>query len=149
MSENEDINFDEQLQLWVDIAGQKLQKALKRYKIGVTGNLAKSIATELIKNGGNAEKAIFKFAAYGRFVDMGTGREFARGARGSAAFAKYRNENGSLKNKSRREPKPWYSKTMFREIKILSEKLLADMSEQALSTMAARMRRINTHSNKA
>lgn len=141
------LNFDDQVSLWGKFAAEKLVKALGRHKIGKSGALKESIYNEIQKNGGDAYKALFKFLQYGRFVDIGTGRGFARGAKGSASFAISRNNNGTLKATVNRNPKPWYSKTMYREIKILSEKLLADMDEKVMNTIQARIRRINSHSN--
>jgi hypothetical protein len=142
------LQFDEDVTLWAQIAATRLVKAIKRYKIGKSGALVNSITQEINNNGGDSYKAIFKFLQYGRYVDMGTGHEFARGARGSEGFNRTRNQNGSLLKMGNRQPKPWYSKTMYREIKILSEKLLANMDEQVLDRIKGGLRRVNNHSNK-
>ena len=141
------LNFDQEVTLWAKFAAEKLVKALGKYKIGKSGDLQRSIYNEIQASGGDAYKALFKFLQYGRFVDIGTGRGFARGAKGTSAFSLSRNENGTLKATVNRKPKPWYSKTMYREIKILSEKLLADMDEKTMATIQARIRRINSHSS--
>ena len=141
------LNFDADVTLWAQIAATRMVKALKRYKIGKSGALMQSIQQEIYKNGGDSYKAIFRYLQYGRFVDIGTGRGFTRGARGTASFALSRNENGTLKAAVNRHPKSWYSKTMYREIKILSEKLLADMDEKVMETIKARIRRINSHTS--
>jgi hypothetical protein len=143
------LNFDQEVTLWAQYAAEKLVKALDKHKIGKSGALKNSIVKELNNNGGDVYKAIFKFLQYGRFVDIGTGRGFARGARGTSAFAVSRNENGTLKGQVNRQPKPWYSKTMYREIKILSEKILANMDDKVMDTIQARIRRINNHSSNA
>ncbi len=149
MANEQDLNFDEEVTLWAKFAAEKLIKALGKHKIGKSGDLQRSIYSQIQANGGDAYKALFKYLQYGRFVDMGTGRGFARGARGTDAFSLSRNQNGTIKAQVNRKPKPWYSKTMYREIKILSEKLLANMSDDVMSIMQARLRRINNHSSNA
>jgi hypothetical protein len=148
MAENDELSFEQQLDLWGKIASQRLVKSIRKMGIGNTGALQRSLEHQIKHSQGDVSVAFFKFLKYGRFVDMGTGRGYARGDRSTAAFAVYRNDNGSLKNEVRRKPKPWYSRTMYREIKVLSEKLLANMSEQAMDILKARMRRINSHTSK-
>lgn len=146
-NEAEELDFEQQVELWGKIASQRLVKSIRKMGIGNTGALQRSLEYEIKRANGDVTIAMIKFLKYGRFVDMGTGRGFARGARGTNAFAMYRNDNGSLKNAANRKPKPWYSRTMYREIKVLSEKLLANMSDDVMQILKARMRRINTHTN--
>jgi len=141
------LSFDDQVSLWGKFAARKLIKSLTQMGIKDSGGLQKSIEYEINRAGGDVTVAIFKFLKYGRFVDMGTGRGIARGERGTDSFAIYRNKTGTLKAAVNRKPKPWYSRTMYREIKILSEKLLADMDEKTMETIKARIRRINSHSS--
>ena len=155
--EENTVDFDEEVTQWAQDTAVRLIKALDRYKIDVNKRysqanidrnhitLRKSIMQEVARNGGSIEKATFRFLAYGRFVDMGVGRGFAKGAKGTAAFKLFRNDNGSLKNKVNRIPKPFYTKTMYKQINRLSGVLLANMSEKVLETMKARMRRIDKH----
>lgn len=147
---NEDLlSFDDQVSLWGKIASQRMIKALTQMGIRDSGGLQKSIEHQINKAGGDVTVAMFKFLQYGRFVDMGTGRGIARGAKGTTSFTMYRNDSGTLKASVNRKPKPWYSRTMYREIKILSEKLLANMDEKVMDTIQARLRRINNHSSNA
>ena len=152
----EGLNFDAQIQLWGKFAARKLIKSLKHQGIKDSGGLERSIQNQITKAGGDMTVAMFKFFRYGRFVDMGTGRGIAIGAEGTVAFAKYRysskdlaHPRGQLMKAVKRRPKPWYSRTMYREIKILSEKLLADMDHQVIDAIQARIRRINSHSSNA
>ena len=146
---NEDIlNFDAEVRLWGKIASMKLIKSLRKMGIKDSGALQKSIEYQINKADGDVTVAMFKFLKYGRFVDMGTGRGIARGERGTDTFNNYRNDSGTLKNEVKRKPRAWYSRTMYREIKILSEKLLANMDDKVMSTIQARIRRINNHSSK-
>jgi hypothetical protein len=142
-------NIGEDVAKWAKNTAVQFVIALRKNKIGVSQNLMASITYELTQSGGDVKKVMFKFLRYGRFVDMGVGREFARGAKGSANFSKYRNDSGQLKNTPNRKPKPWYSKTAYREIKYLSEHIMAEMDDKVMDTLKARFRRINTHSSKA
>lgn len=152
--EYEGLSFDDQISLWGKFAARKLIKSLTQMGIKDSGGLQRSIEHQIFLAKGDVTVAMFKFYKYGRFVDMGTGRGIARGAEGTAAFAKYRysskdllHPTGQLMKAVKRKPKAWYSRTMYREIKILSEKLLADMNDQVIDNIQARIRRINNHSS--
>jgi hypothetical protein len=140
------LQFDEELAFWAKKTATRLVNVIYDLGIDHTGALAKSIQQQVSKTGDSVDKIIFKYLTYGRYRDMGTGKGFARGGKGTANFAKFRNPNGSLKVVNRK-PAHWYSKTMYARIKFMQDKLLVDMNDQIMDTLQARLRRINTHSS--
>lgn len=104
---DEKINYD----TWLSTTLNNLQQALKKHHVGpINGNLLQSITGEIVKSGENVEKIVIKFAQYGRFVDMGVGR-----------------------NKTRRKQKPWFSKTKTREVARLRELLIGHMGNKIIN----------------
>ncbi|MES2808784.1 MAG: hypothetical protein V4619_09185 [Bacteroidota bacterium] len=118
---------------WAEVAIDKFHQALDDYEIGrLDGALWKSLAYELVQNGGDVEAVIIKFKQYGRFVDMGVGRGVPVGVRGTPAFSKSRKDNGQL-HKYGRKAKLWYSKTKYREVAILRQILVASYGKKTLA----------------
>lgn len=105
------------LEAWADIVIRQWRDKINHLNIGHTGALFQSLAFHIIQNsGGNPEKIDFMFKIYGRFVDMGVGKEFYIGNPGDVGY----NRDGSL---PRRKPKKWYSPVMYGEIKALRDLL--------------------------
>jgi hypothetical protein len=126
---------------WAEVVIDRFREGLDRYEIGkLDGDLWRSFAYELVASGGNVQEVIFKFKAYGRFVDMGVGRGVPIGAKGSTAYEKSRNENGQLKRYGRKA-KPWYSKTKTREVAILRQILIQDYGINSLAMMESAFNR--------
>lgn len=120
---------------WAEVVIDRFHEAMDKYDIGkLDGPLWSSFAYELKLAGGNVDEVVFKFLKYGRFVDMGVGRGVPMGGRGTAAFAKSRNEKGQLHRYGRKR-KPWYSKTKTREIGILRTILVRDYGINTLAEL--------------
>jgi hypothetical protein len=135
-------NIEQVINGWAEIFVDRLHEGLDRYEIGkLDGDLWRSIAYQLVLAGGDIEEVIFKFLAYGRFVDMGVGRGIPVGARGSTEFEKARKENGQLKRYGRKA-KPWYSKTKTREVAILRTILIQDYGINTLSMLETTFNRV-------
>jgi len=129
------IDISQTIEQWAEVAIDKFHQALDDYGISkLDGALWRSLAYELVRNGGDIDKVLIRFKQYGRFVDMGVGRGVPIGARGTAAFEKARNENGQLKRYGRKA-KPWYSKTKTREVGILRAILVRDYGINSLAEL--------------
>lgn len=90
---------------WAEIVVKIWEEKMLQLEISDTFQLANSFAFHVIGNaGGDVQRIEFAFNYYGMFVDMGVGR----GMKLAERFAG-----------SRRQPKPWYTKTFMREVKKL------------------------------
>lgn len=122
---------------WLDISVEKFLEALDDYEIGkLDGELWRSIAGEIAMNGGDPEAAIIKFLQYGRMVDMGVGRGMPIGSKkalGEQKFSEKRNDKGQLKKRPKRKPKPWYSKTKYREVMRLREIMAEEIGDMTFA----------------
>jgi len=144
MAEAPLINMDEAVEAWAKITVDKFHEALDEHEIGLLdGDLWRSIAFELARNGGNIEEVIFKLRAYGRFVDMGVGRGVPIGGKGSSAFEKSRKDNGQL-HQYGRKPKHWYSTTKTREVAILRLVLVSKYGQKSLAAIEGAFPKIET-----
>jgi len=107
------LNIDITLQSWADIVIKKWKEKIIQMEIGSTGQLYDSFVFEIMKGaGGNLEKIDFMFKYYGRFVDMGVGKETFRGNQGEV--------------NTTRKPKKWFSPVLYSQAirlrEILGEK---------------------------
>lgn len=94
----------------------KWQAKIRELKIHQTGDLYNSFISEVIRNsGGDVERIIFTFRYYGKMVDMGVGKGITLDDLGVG----------------KRSPKPWYSKTLYSEVKKLSDLMAKDIAIQA------------------
>lgn len=116
---------------WARIAIERLQAALEKKKIGVTGELFNSFKRELENAGGDVGAVIIKFLMYGRFVDMGVGNGLKAYERktNKANLVGARAYGANVSYKSR-QPKRWYSKTKAAETWRLQELLIQDLGER-------------------
>lgn len=111
------ISTEELANRWAHIVVDRWMAAIKRYKIGVTGELQRSFEKELKKANGDVDQVIFKFLVRGRFSDMGVGRGVSIGERVlQRRFDQYRGVDGRAQNRQARRKKPWYTKTFYREV---------------------------------
>jgi hypothetical protein len=135
MAEIQQINMDQAVSAWANVAIERFKEALKKEGIEeYSHELLNSLAAELARSGGDIEQVIFKFKGYGRFVDMGVGRGVPIGGRGTDAFKKKRNNDGKLKAYGRIK-KPWYSKTKTREVSILRQILVTQYGVRTLAEL--------------
>ncbi len=133
---NEQINLRGMYDKYAFIVIDRWVQALKRHNIGVTGQLMNSFTKELKRSGGNVEAVIFKFSKYGRFPDMGVGNGTSLNERVlNRKFDKYRNSSGKSTGGLKRRKKPWYTKTLYREVAKLSDLLRREYGEQIVSLM--------------
>jgi len=110
----------EGIQRWANVVVEMWEEKIKALDIWDEGDLYHSFVTHVMNNsGGDVSKIDFLFKQYGIFVDMGVGRETARG------------NSGDLGREKKRQEKPWYSKVFFREVLKLKEKTASEYGQQA------------------
>jgi len=108
MSKN--INLDITLKAWADIVLKQWRDKMMHLNIGVSGALFDSLKFEIIKNAsGGSQKIDFLFKLYGRYVDMGVGKEF------------YIGNPGDIGGTPQRKPKRWYSPVLMGEAAALRD----------------------------
>ena len=106
MANNLDIN--KTVEAWADIVVKNWRRKITELDIGITGSLYDSFEFEVISQaGGSPERIDFAFEYYGRFVDMGVGRDVPVGNPGDV--------------KTRRKAKRWYSSIMYTQANKLSQ----------------------------
>lgn len=123
----------ENLQAWSDIVIERWRKRISRLKINDTRALSRSFQVMVEKDAnGDPEKITFTFLYYGKFVDMGVGKD----------------TNLSQRGQTNRKAKPWYTTGFRKEISklagIMAEKYggevvsmikMLEMSQQVLKGM--------------
>jgi hypothetical protein len=81
---------------------------IAQLKVRDTGALFASFQIEVMsQSGGDIDKMVHSYLYYGRMQDMGVGRGVTKADAGKG---------------SGRKEKPWYNKTYFHSIKVLTEK---------------------------
>lgn len=140
----EDNLFNEQVDLqlqtaqvaseWAAIVITRFMESMDKYHVdNQFGGLYNSFKNELERSGGDVAAVVFKFLKYGRFVDMGVGRGISLGRRMiNRQMEVYKDYRGKTVGKLGRKPKPWYSKTFYREVAILSKLFQEHIGESVL-----------------
>lgn len=96
---------------WADIVTSNWLEKIHKLKIGVSFQLEDSIQFELIGNSGRLPERIdFSFKYYGKFVDMGVGKNVTIELVNDKSF-------------HRRRPKKWYTKVMYSQVMKLRDLL--------------------------
>jgi hypothetical protein len=117
-------NKEETLAAWADIVIKIWQAKIIELKVWDTGELYRSLLNSLTVGAGNdVEKIEFSFNLYGRFVDMGHGREVWRDNPGDIGITPIRKE------------KPWFSKVLFWQVMRLREILIDKFGKDAMNTV--------------
>ena len=101
-------NKDEYYRAWAKMMVTIWQDKIAMLNVRDTGELFKSFEVKVLPEcGGDIEKITFCYLYYGRMVDMGVGRGVTMADAGTG---------------SGRKKKPWYNKTWYHSIKVLTEK---------------------------
>jgi hypothetical protein len=112
------INNEETIRAWAEITINIWRNKIVELKAWDTGELYKSFRYELYKSAGNnVDRIEFSYHLYGLFVDMGVGREMAKG------------NSGDLGGAVIRQRKEWYSRVFYREVMRLKEILAQKFGE--------------------
>ncbi|HRZ20925.1 MAG TPA: hypothetical protein P5184_04610, partial [Bacteroidales bacterium] len=107
--ENSDLKLT--AEAWADIVIKNWLTKIDQLRINYSYQLSDSFLHHIVANaGGDLQRIEFAFAYYGRMVDMGVGKGV------KIAMVKERRFEGF-----RRRPKPWYSVTLYSEVKKLRE----------------------------
>jgi hypothetical protein len=114
------------LEKWLEFTLDDLRENLRKLKINDTGHLLASVEGHLVAAaGGDVDKLLIAYAAYGKFVDMGVGRGMMAGTRKrDSDYARIRDERGRLYQHSRK-PRPFASRVIGKQTFRLSV-LLSD-----------------------
>lgn len=101
-----------------------LQQEIVKKKIGVNGDLLRSFEHRVKVGAGGAVSGVtIGFYYHGRFVDMGVGKGIKlENVKGNAEVWRSLT-SGERKGVRRRQPKKWYSPTMYYEYQRLAELL--------------------------
>lgn len=113
-------NANDTIAAWADVMVKMWRDRITELPVVDTWELYNSFIMHIIKQaGGDLSKIEWAFKQYGIYQDMGVGRETGRGNSGSLKTGLTIGANG--KQKLKREQKPWYSKTFYREVMKLKE----------------------------
>ena len=127
-------------ELWRARAMQNVYASFDKMKIGgAYGMLKVSMAISIMAASPDDLKRVkFSFLYYGRYVDMGVGREFPIGSRGKLGLDKFlekRNKIGQLVKNPGRKPKQFYTKTIMHEGHRLHELLVKQFGIKMMTTL--------------
>ena len=98
---------------WLEKTLNRLREAIDRNDIGVTGALKQSISGKTEGLGDQLRSIVIQYLYYGKFVDQGVSRSHALG-------------EGTASTLKGRKAKPWASKTIGKEVAILSQILISE-----------------------
>jgi hypothetical protein len=103
---NESVDF---YQGWADIVLKLWKRKILDMDVWYSGQLYESLVSHVVtQSNGDVAKIEFFFLYYGRFSDMGVGREVFRGNEGDLGFS------------PKRKRKMWYSNVFWGAVKDLS-----------------------------
>ncbi len=101
-------NKNDYYRAWAKMMVSIWQDKIAQLRVRDTGELFSSFVTEVVtQSGGDIDKIVYSYLYYGRMVDMGVGRGVSMADAGSG---------------SGREKKPWYNKSWYHSVKVLTEK---------------------------
>ena len=101
-------NKNDYYRAWAKMMVTIWQDKIAQLRVRETGELFSSFMTEVVtQSGGDIDKIFYSYLYYGRMVDMGVGRGVTMADAGSG---------------SGRKRKPWYNKSWYHSIKVLTEK---------------------------
>lgn len=113
------INYEQ----WAEVVIDRFQDNINRKDIGFTGDLFDSFEHNVNTSAnGNVSLVSFMFNFYGRFVDMGVGRDTPIGNSGDLGYTP-------------RKRKEWFGRQLWFEVQKLSEVLARIYGKQAALTI--------------
>lgn len=136
MADNTNLSLT--VEAWAKFVIERWEDKMLRLRIHNSGDLKRSLLQHVITQAnGDPIKIEFAFNFYGKFVDMGVGKEFKIGNPGDIGL-----------NPTRRA-KPWYSKTFFSQVKKLSEILAEKYALKAQISIITNIEEANINSSSA
>lgn len=123
----------ETVQAWADIVVKIWEDKVQQMQIYDTRTLLNSFAIHVQQAaGGRVDYVVFAFQYYGRFVDMGVGKYQPADAISQNLLAKM--DSPGRRTRSR-EPRPWYSKAFYSQLRKLSEILAEKYAQRSALTI--------------
>ena len=123
--------IDQTIEAWAKIVIDIWEEKIIQEQILDTQELFDSLSQHLLKHSrGSIAKVEFAFKLYGIYVDMGVGKETARGNSGNLEQYSYYDDFIQSK-RLRRKPQSWYSKVFYGQVKKLTEILALKYSRKA------------------
>jgi hypothetical protein len=120
------LDIDKTVDAWSEIVIKVLRVKIAKLKIYHTGDLFNSLTTNTESAGDVIKRIYFYYNLYGKFVDMGVGRNYSRGNTGQV--------ESITKKRVRKE---WYSRTFYAQVMILGELMRAKYGEKAVHQIVA------------
>lgn len=113
------------LDSWARFTAERLQKSIKKLRIGVTGSLSYSVIYAAISSNGDTTSLQHSFNYYGKFRDMGVGK--------GQPIGDYK-DNGDVYSLvgGGRKPKKWFSKTYYGQVAELRTLMMEKYAEQSI-----------------
>jgi hypothetical protein len=123
--------IEHELREWAAMVDDNLRTQLSQKDIGITESMRRSLAYRILAASGS-HKGQYQliFHEYGRFVDMGAGRN----GKGLQSERNKREAINRATGKNRR-PKKWYSKTFYGSLTSLINRLVRNYSEFVVQHM--------------
>lgn len=123
----------ENVDRWAEIVLEKWQRAIRKLRIGDSGELFDSLARQVVSaSDGDVQKVIFFYNYYGAFVDMGVGRGVKVGGVKESALS--RRLEGK-RNGNRRRAKKWHNKILYGQTIRLGEIMQDEYGNAAVVTI--------------
>jgi len=116
---------------WTKVVVRVLQTKIARLNIRKTGDLLSSLNFS-ITGSGVSYNIYFNYNLYGKFVDMGVGKNYYLGNPG----------NVEAKNKQRNR-KEWYSRIFYAQVMTLGELARKQYGQQAANNIISSIRAVN------
>jgi hypothetical protein len=116
---------------WTKIVIRILQTKIARLNIRASGDLFNSLDSS-ITGSGVSYNIYFNYNIYGKFVDMGVGKNYSQGNSG----------NVEAKQKQRRR-KEWYSRVFYAQVMTLGELARKNYGEQAARNIVSTINAVN------
>lgn len=123
------------VQQWADQTDQVLQQMLRRYDVGITEDLYKSIRHRVYLQAGELIGYDLSFLLHGRFRDMSAGR--GRGKDLALRLESSSSNREIIRSRGRKRIKPakWYSRPFYGRLNMLQGVIGMQIMEQAIRSV--------------
>ncbi len=127
------------VQSWADDTDQVLLQMLRRYDVGVTDELYKSVRSRVYARSSDLIGYDLTFLLHGRFRDMGAGR--GRGKDLSVKLESAKTNREIIRNGGRKKIKPakWYSKPFYGRLNMLQGVIGIKAMEQSIQSVRTQL----------
>lgn len=126
------LNLNITIDAWSEIVIKVLRVKIAKLKIFHTGDLFNNLVTNIESSGDAIKRIYFYYNLYGKFVDMGVGRNYSHGNTGQVEAVR--------KTRKRKE---WFSRTFYAQVMILGELIRKKYGEKAANMIVAKIEAIS------